>query len=89
MAWRTWKYGSILPCVNDSGYWWWYENIENIVLENIGTIGTNRRSWNPATDFGIVADDIPSFMTTVNRSSGGIWSKAVKDCYAKKSWGAS
>ncbi len=45
LAWRTWKHGSILPCLNGSGWWWWCNGVGNIFLAHFGPLSTNWASF--------------------------------------------
>ncbi len=33
---KAWKHGSILPCLNDSGWWWWCNGVGDIFLAHFG-----------------------------------------------------
>ncbi len=60
---RTWKPGSILPCLNGSGCWWWCNGVGDIFLVPI-----QHRLYTTAY-LSIVADYVHPFMTTVYPSS--------------------
>ncbi len=38
---KTWKHGSILPCLNGSGCWWWCNGVGDIFLAHFGPLSTN------------------------------------------------
>ncbi len=39
---RTWKHGSILPCLNGSGcWWWWYNGVGDVFLAHFEPLITN------------------------------------------------
>ncbi len=42
---KTWKHGSILPCLNSSGCWWWCNGVGDIILAHFGPLGTNGASF--------------------------------------------
>ncbi len=42
---RIWKHGSILPCVNGSGCWWWCNGVGDIFLAHFGPLSTNCASF--------------------------------------------
>ncbi len=41
---KTWKHGSILPCLNGSG-WWWCNGVGDIFLAHFGHLSTNWASF--------------------------------------------
>ncbi len=41
---KTWKHGSILPCLNGSSWWWWCNGVGDIFLAHFGPFSTN---WAP------------------------------------------
>jgi len=41
---KTWKHGSILPCLNGSG-WWWCNCVGDIFLAHFGHLSTNWASF--------------------------------------------
>ncbi len=38
---RTWTHGSILPCLNGSGWCWWCNGVWDIFLAHFGPLSTN------------------------------------------------
>ncbi len=59
---RTWKHGSILPCLNGSGCWWWCNGVGDIFLAHLVPI---EHCLNTTVYLSIVADHVHPFMTTV------------------------
>jgi len=58
------KYGSILPCVNCSGCWWW-NHVGNNLLAHFGPLVPIKHCLNVTVYLSIVADHVHSFKTTV------------------------
>ncbi len=42
---KTWKHGSILPCLNGSGWCWWCDGVGDIFLAHFGSLSTNWASF--------------------------------------------
>ncbi len=66
----TWKHGSILPCLNGSG-WWWCNGAGDIFLAHFGPLGTNWGSFKRHSRPEYCCCYVHPFMTTVYPSSDG------------------
>ncbi len=62
---NTWRHGSILPCLNGSGWWWWCNGVGDIFLAHFGPLVPIEQRLNTTAYLSIVADHVHPFMTTV------------------------
>ncbi len=67
------KHGSILPCLNGSG-WWWCNGVGDIFLAHLVTIAYR---LNSTAYLSIVSDHVHPFMTTVYPSSDATSSRIM------------
>ncbi len=57
----TLKHGSILPCLNGSGSWWWCNGVRDIFLAHFGSFSTNWASFK--------RHSLPEYCCTMSQSS--------------------
>ncbi len=55
---RTWKHGSILPCLNGSGWWWLCNGVGDIFLAHFGPLVPIEHCLNATDYLSIVADHV-------------------------------
>ncbi len=67
---------SILPCLNGSGWWWWCNGVEDILLAHFGPLSLNTTAY-----LSIVADHLYPFITTVYLSSDGYFQQDNVPCH--------
>ncbi len=66
------KHGSILSCLNGSGWWWWCNDVWGIFSwHTLGPLVPVEHRLNATASLSIVADHVHPFMTTVYPSSDG------------------
>ncbi len=83
---RTWKYGSILPCLNGSGWCWWCNGVVIFSWHTLGPLVPIEHRLNATAYLSIDAVYRPSFivhhfMTTVYPSSDGYFQQDNAPCH--------
>ncbi len=68
----------ILPCLNGSGCWWWFNGVGDIFLAHLVPI---EHHLNSTVYLSIVADHVHPFMTTVYPSSDGYFQQDNAPCH--------
>ncbi len=71
-------HGSILPCLNGSGWWWWCNGVRDIFLAHLVPI---EHRLNSTAYLSIVADHVHPFMTTVYPSSDSYFQQDNAPCH--------
>ncbi len=78
---RTWKHGSILPCLNGSGWWWLCNGVGDIFLAHFGPLSTNWALFKCHRLSEYCCWPCPPFMTTVYPYSDGYFEQENAPCH--------
>ncbi len=77
---KTWEYGSILPSLTGSGWWWC--NVWGIIYwHTLGPLEPIEYHLNVTAYLSIVADHVHPFMITVYPSSDRYFQQDNAPCY--------